>query len=363
MPFAEYSSFEDCVKKNSDKADPEAYCAEIQRKVEGKKSHLNVKDYKFHFVTDSMEYGLKSDGVPYVVGIISTDELDSSDEIVAEAAIDDMIKQLKSRTIKLDLDHEKFRDPETGEIYEEPKNIIPIGKIISAEKVKSNGKTMIKIKAELNKASEKFKSIWKSIKKGFLDGFSIAYDVLDYAYESINGKVVTILKSILLKNVALTGDAVNKGCRIMEAFMKSSVKLRTVDDKIEQLSNRVKSLEDSIRNLKGGVTMAEEEKKENAPVEGQDEGKKEEPENKKEGKKKEETSGNEGGEGLKSLQKEIETLKSQLKEMADARKDDMETLKSVKEFLDSPKMKSIMKPSESKAPAHVEDITPLQVIA
>lgn len=34
-PFAEYTSFEDCVEKNQDKDDPEAYCATIQRQVEG----------------------------------------------------------------------------------------------------------------------------------------------------------------------------------------------------------------------------------------------------------------------------------------------------------------------------------------
>ncbi|QAS68850.1 P2 gpO-like scaffolding/protease protein [Haloferax tailed virus 1] len=35
MPFGEYSDFEDCVSKNSDKSDPDAYCAAIKRKIEG----------------------------------------------------------------------------------------------------------------------------------------------------------------------------------------------------------------------------------------------------------------------------------------------------------------------------------------
>lgn len=35
-PFAGYRNFADCVKKNQDKKDPEAYCASIKRKVEGK---------------------------------------------------------------------------------------------------------------------------------------------------------------------------------------------------------------------------------------------------------------------------------------------------------------------------------------
>ena len=37
-PFADYKDFEDCVSKNSDKDDPEAYCGYIKHKVEDKKS-------------------------------------------------------------------------------------------------------------------------------------------------------------------------------------------------------------------------------------------------------------------------------------------------------------------------------------
>ena len=35
MPFAGYDDFDDCVSENSDKRDPEAYCAVIKREVEG----------------------------------------------------------------------------------------------------------------------------------------------------------------------------------------------------------------------------------------------------------------------------------------------------------------------------------------
>jgi len=37
MPFGEYENFEDCVAKNQDKEDPEAYCATIKRAIEGDK--------------------------------------------------------------------------------------------------------------------------------------------------------------------------------------------------------------------------------------------------------------------------------------------------------------------------------------
>lgn len=35
MPFAGYEDFDDCVRQNQDKSDPEAYCAAIQREAEG----------------------------------------------------------------------------------------------------------------------------------------------------------------------------------------------------------------------------------------------------------------------------------------------------------------------------------------
>lgn len=34
MPFAGYDDFDDCVAKNQDKADPEAYCGKIKSETE-----------------------------------------------------------------------------------------------------------------------------------------------------------------------------------------------------------------------------------------------------------------------------------------------------------------------------------------
>lgn len=33
MPFGQYKDFADCVKKNKDKSNPEAYCAVIERTI------------------------------------------------------------------------------------------------------------------------------------------------------------------------------------------------------------------------------------------------------------------------------------------------------------------------------------------
>ena len=42
-PFGEYTDFADCVAKNQDKGDPEAYCATIKRQIEGSKQIMGGK--------------------------------------------------------------------------------------------------------------------------------------------------------------------------------------------------------------------------------------------------------------------------------------------------------------------------------
>ena len=42
MPFGEYEDFAECVRKNSDKEDPEAYCAAIKRQIEGKMTKVSA---------------------------------------------------------------------------------------------------------------------------------------------------------------------------------------------------------------------------------------------------------------------------------------------------------------------------------
>lgn len=55
MPFGEYESFDDCVAKNSDKEDPKAYCASLEKKTEAKFELLsedgNSKTWKVKAIT------------------------------------------------------------------------------------------------------------------------------------------------------------------------------------------------------------------------------------------------------------------------------------------------------------------------
>jgi hypothetical protein len=43
MPFGKYKNFEDCVKRNQDKQNPAAYCAEIKRRIEDAKKKRKMK--------------------------------------------------------------------------------------------------------------------------------------------------------------------------------------------------------------------------------------------------------------------------------------------------------------------------------
>lgn len=40
MPFDKYQDFDDCVRQNQDKENPEAYCAAIERLTSGKKPEM-----------------------------------------------------------------------------------------------------------------------------------------------------------------------------------------------------------------------------------------------------------------------------------------------------------------------------------
>lgn len=43
MPFGEFKDFADCVKKNRSKRDPEAFCAEIERRIKARRKRARGK--------------------------------------------------------------------------------------------------------------------------------------------------------------------------------------------------------------------------------------------------------------------------------------------------------------------------------
>ena len=73
MPFADYKNFKDCVSKNQDKDDPEAYCAEIKRKVE------KMVDNDWHYDMPFEKIGDKG-GHMYIAGYASNNGQDEDNQ-------------------------------------------------------------------------------------------------------------------------------------------------------------------------------------------------------------------------------------------------------------------------------------------
>ncbi|MCK5612099.1 HK97 family phage prohead protease [Candidatus Pacearchaeota archaeon] len=171
---------------------------------------------KHSFVTNSLEFsevGTKSSKEHYVTGYISTDEVDRANEVVTRNAMKEMVVQIKSGNIKLDIDHSSFIGQKD----------IPVGKIVDAG-IDDKG---VWVKCILNVAHTKFKSIWNSIQDGFLDAFSIAYKIKSFTKQIVSGVNVTFLKSIELLNVAITGMPTCRGAKMTESFYKS---LRNIEE-------------------------------------------------------------------------------------------------------------------------------------
>ena len=165
----------------------------------------------YSFNTEKINYEvveIKGEKKFYITGHISTGDRDLLDDIVTDNAQQSMLRQLKSKVIKLDYEHESFRDDPT---------ILPVGKIVEAN-IDTKG---LWVKCELNDGSPKFKALWKSVKKGFVDAFSIAFRPIKTTMKSVGDTTVRLLEDLELLNVALTGVPVNPAARINTVMMKA----------------------------------------------------------------------------------------------------------------------------------------------
>ena len=215
---------------------------------------------KQFFFTDNIAHetwGVKGqDKNHYVVGYISTDEVDLYNDVVTTDAMRGMVQQLKSGNIKLDVEHDSIKG----------KADIPIGRIVDAKMVVSEGKNKLWIKATINSNHSKFKEVWKSIKEGFIDAFSIAYKATDILKEVVNGVEVQLLKSLTLLNVALTGNPVNQGATMIESFSKSLQSLKEMEGQnMPEEEIKETTVEETTPEVE--ETSTEEVKEDDKPVE------------------------------------------------------------------------------------------------
>lgn len=212
---------------NEHNVKPDVGSDEKSVSIEGK-SLVFSTDWMQHNVIDS-----KGDKKYYVTGYISTGEKDRVGDIVTPECLDDMVNQLKSNVIKVDVEHEALKNSP---------NIIPIGKI---EEVKRDEKG-VWVKVLLNSALDRFKEVWKSIQDGFLDHFSITYKpkkAIDR--QSAAGKE-RLLQLVEIVNVAMTGIPANLGAKMTESFAKSleSIKEPTMAEKMEKKEDAQPDIKD-----------------------------------------------------------------------------------------------------------------------
>jgi len=192
---------------------------------------VNKKEAEEIFFTDELDYSLietKEGKEYYVEGYISTKDLDLGNDVVTDECLNNMLEQLKGRTIKLDIEHETMKG-ETELDKKINKTKIPIGKIVNAWRDEKG----IKAKAVLNKAHSKFQEVWNSIKNGFLDGFSIAYYPIQTITKNMGDKLIRLLNRVDLINVALTGNPMNPQAKLTSAFTKSLSYLNKIEDVME----------------------------------------------------------------------------------------------------------------------------------
>jgi len=191
------------------------------------------KTKTYTFYTDEVGYErIENKGGKdyYVTGYISTKDRDLMNDVVSEEALSSMLSQISHKNIKLDVEHEAWR--------EENPSIVPVGKIIEAKKDEKG----IFVKAILNRAHSRFKEVWESVKSGFLDAFSIAFKTTNYVHKVVDGVKTRVLNGVELLNVALTGNPVNPECKMTEVFTKSlkdMEDIKMVEEVIEKKDEEV----------------------------------------------------------------------------------------------------------------------------
>lgn len=146
----------------------------------------------------------------FIEGYASTSDPDLVGDIVTEQAIESMVSQLKNKSIKIDVEHESWKDGGSP-------NIIPVGRVVDAHKDEKG----LWVKVQLNPAVSRFKEVWESIKGGFLDSFSIAFTNVKAVERQIGGTVKRIISDLTLLNIALTGNPANPEARIGAVMAKS----------------------------------------------------------------------------------------------------------------------------------------------
>jgi len=343
MPFAGYENFGECEadqrKRGLSSDAASKVCGKLQAQTEGKAQTDSIENKSFTFHTDGIGFEVVIDSKGkkgyFVTGHISTPDVDLVNDLVTEEALDDMLHQITTRDkpFKIDVEHETI-DTENGII----RNIIPVGKIISAKRDAKG----LWVRAKLNPALDRFHELWGSLETGFLDAFSITFRVADRTFRMINGIKTRILHRLNLINIALTGVPINAQAQIMDVFAKAVKHDAQVSKKLEE-----KTMAEIDKKDEKAVHADEEKKKAAEKAAAAEKAHRDEEEEEEEEKKKSETKA------------ALAEIKSQLE---DLKKDNVELREELKALQNEPVLKSPapeVKAAEESAKAQIS-VSPLR---
>jgi len=143
----------------------------------------------------------------YVEGYASAAVEDLDGEIISEQALQKVAEELTREPYnKVFLDHAPFK---MNANFEEK---LPIGKIIETRAKEVEGKLKLWMKLVMNKAHPYFEVVYRSIKEGFLNAFSIGFQVLRR-----KGNLITDLKVL---EVSLVGIPANPEAVVDDVYEK-----------------------------------------------------------------------------------------------------------------------------------------------
>lgn len=194
----------------------------------------------FFFQTENLSYEVKEtpSGKEYFVeGYSSTHDLDLVKDIVTTKGMDNLFGQFDSRNMKLDFEHESLRGKDQ---LESQLNITktPLGKAVGTRRDATGVFNKWQLNPSWKKFDEKgnitktFREVWKEIKDGYLDAFSIAYIPTRTAkHTTKDGTEARLLDEMTLINVALTGNPCNPEAKMTTVFAKSLEFLRESEEK------------------------------------------------------------------------------------------------------------------------------------
>lgn len=201
---------------------------------------MGVQAIKFKLV--EVKAGINSEH--FVEGFVSTSDPDLFDDVVTPEAQEKILSQLVNFDITMDDDHDTWRDPKTGEEFSRPQNKIPVAQIVHAElRELEDNSVGTWVRVQLNKNYPFFDKVLNSIREGFLHSFSIAYNVIDKAFEKVGQKTLRIIKDLVVFNAGITGIPVNTNAKFQLA-LKSINKMGNQENKPKEDPNPQDDKED-----------------------------------------------------------------------------------------------------------------------